>query len=97
MKKIIGLSILFLSMNSFADISCSGSGVTVEINEAKMELTISGSYNGTITNLSGGGEEFMGSTNDGDFKSLTINVDDGEVDIIKSSGRPEGTLDVDCD
>lgn len=97
MKKILTFALLLGSLSSYAAITCSGGGVSIEINESAKTLNISGDYNGEIKNLKGDGEEYRGSSSSGDFKSLSINIDDGEVDITDKNGRPVDTIDVNCD
>jgi hypothetical protein len=97
MKKLFTAALVLTSLSSFAGISCSGGGVSIEINESAKTLNISGDYNGEIKHLKGEGEEFRGSASSGDFKSLSINIDDGEVDITDKNGRAVDTIDVNCD
>lgn len=97
MKKLIITATMLFSMGSFANIVCDGGGNTIEINESSRSLTISGEYNGVIQNLGGSGEEFSGSASEGDFRGLTINIDDGELVIIKKNGKRTSIIDVTCD
>jgi hypothetical protein len=102
MKKITILAALIFSFTAHANIVCDGGGITVDINESKKELTLSGThggenYHGVIRNLGGSGEEFTGSTNEGNFRGLTINIDDGELVIINASGKRMPIIDVICD
>jgi hypothetical protein len=102
MKKIIILTALTFSFTSFANITCDGGGVTVDINESSKTLTLEGfingqNYHGTISKLGGSGEEFSGSTSEGNFRGLTINIDDGELEIINANGKRLPIIDVNCD
>ena len=97
MKKLFTAALVLTSLSSFAGITCSGGGVFIDINESARTLSISGDFKGEIKDIKDEGGEFRGSASSGNFKKLTLNTDDGELDITDIEGRIVDTIDVNCD
>jgi hypothetical protein len=97
MKKLMTITAISLfSFSALANYSCSGSGLNVDVDTNSITINVSGLFNGVVNNYRGSGEEMYGNAT-GDFKSLTVNVEDGEINIIKKGGRSTGYLAINCE
>lgn len=82
MKSLLFLGLIIGSFSASADYSCDGA-IDIEINEGSRTMTVSRKFNGVVKNMRGGGEDFSGSaSNNADFRDITVNVDDGDVQIL---------------
>ncbi|MAX67937.1 MAG: hypothetical protein QF441_16950 [Bacteriovoracaceae bacterium] len=96
MKKLISILALSLSCHSFAMISCSGAGVTANIDAGKM--TISGTYNGVVESLNINLDEYSGRVTNGNIRQATVVVDgaNSELIVLTRDGRSK-RLNMTCD
>ncbi len=98
MKKVLFLVLGVLSLNVFADYTCENNqGQTIKIKENQKKMILSGPYAGVVKNISISLDEFIGtSSSPANFKTVSVNVFDGDVIIFDLEAR-KITFSVTCE